>query len=317
MLKIHQLKMKRSLIAFVCVVLMVIGAVNFNSKPNVKATSSKAKNVIMLLPDGTSIEATTIARWYNGGESLAMDEIAVGLTRTYWNEGPITDSAPGGTAYAIGYKTDDKHVGVMPNDKPAATLIEAAKLDGKATGVVVTCEMMHATPADFTAHDPDRANYNSLMKQQVYNGVDVMLGGGDLYLSPEAGNASTGIKRADKKDLRETIRSLGYDYVTTKADMENSNSSKLWGAFAPTDLKYDIDRQTTNDTTQPTLAEMTKKAIDILSKDKDGFVLMVEGSKVDWAAHANDPAGMAGDIVAFDNAVKVALDFAKKMVIQL
>lgn len=304
--------MKKSLIAFICAVLMVAGIVSSNSTPNVQATNNKVKNVIMLLPDGTSIEAITIARWFNGGQPLAMDEIAVGLTRTYWNEGPITDSAPGGTAYSIGYKTDDKHVGVLPDDKPAATLIEAAKLAGKATGVVVTCEMMHATPADFTAHDPDRANYNSLMKQQVYNGVDVMLGGGDLYLSPDAGNTSTGIKRSDKKDLRETIKSLGYEYVTTKEAMEESDSSKLWGAFAPTDLKYEVDRKTTSDAVQPTLAEMTKKALEILSKDKDGFVLLVEGSKVDWAAHANDPAGMAGDIIAFDNAVREALNFAKK-----
>lgn len=304
--------MKKSAIALLCAILMIVGVVSYYPGNNVQAVNSKAKNVIMLIPDGTSIEATTIARWYNGGKSLAMDEIAVGLTRTYWNNGPITDSAPGGTAYSIGYKTDDKHVGVLPDDKPAATLIEAAKLDGKATGVVVTCEMMHATPADFTAHDPDRSNYNSLMKQQIYNGVDVMLGGGDLYLSPDAGNESTGYKRADKKDLRDTIKGLGYDYVTTKDAMNSSKSSKLWGAFAPTDLKYEIDREATNDSTQPTLAEMTKKALDILSQDKDGFVLMVEGSKVDWAAHANDPAGMAGDIVSFDQAVKVALDFAKK-----
>lgn len=306
MSKLHEIRMKKSVIALLCAILMIVGLMSFNSSVNVQAVSSKAKNVIMLLPDGTSIEAITIARWYNGGKSLAMDEIAVGLTRTYWEKGPITDSAPGGTAYSIGYKTDDKHVGVLSNDKPAATLLEAAKLAGKATGVVVTCEMMHATPADFTAHDPDRSNYNSLMKQQIYNGMDVMLGGGDEFFTPTAGGM-----RKDGKDLRETIKSLGYDYVTTIEDMRASTSSKLWGAFAAKDLKYDVDRETTN-STQPTLAEMTKKALEVLSKDKDGFVLMVEGSKIDWAAHANDPAGMAGDIIAFDEAVKAALDFAKE-----
>lgn len=307
MFKLHQVKMKKSVIALLCAMLMILGQMSFSSSNNVQAKNSgTAKNVIMLIPDGTSIEAITIARWYNGGKPLAMDEIAVGLTRTYWDNGPITDSAPGGTAYSIGYKTDDKHVGVLPDDRPAATLLEAAKLSGKATGAVVTCEMMHATPADFTAHDPDRSNYNSLMKQQIYNGMDVMLGGGDEFFSPAADG-----KRKDGKDLRQTIKSLGYDYVTTKEGMMKSTSSKLWGAFAPKDLKYDIDRKTTN-SDQPSLAEMTKKAIEVLSKDNDGFVLLVEGSKVDWAAHANDPTGLAGDIVAFDEAVKVALDFAKK-----
>jgi alkaline phosphatase len=305
MYKFHEIKMKKPLISFLCAVLMISGVISFNTHPSVQATSSKTKNVIMLIPDGTSIEAMTIARWYNGGQAFAMDEIASGLTRTYWKNGPITDSAPGGTAYSTGYKTDDKHVGVLTDDKPIATIIEAAKLEGKATGVAVTCEIMHATPADFTAHDPDRNNYNSLMKQQIYNGMDVVLGGGDEFLGPTAGG-----KRSDGKDLRQTIRSLGYDYVTTGEGMKKSNSNKLWGAFAARDLKYDIDRKATN-SDQPTLAEMTKKAIEVLSKDKDGFVLMVEGSKVDWAAHANDAAGMAGDIVAFDNAVKVALDFAK------
>lgn len=305
MLLFNRTNVKKFSLVLLCAILVIAELTCFSSMADAK-TPKEAKNLIMLIPDGTSIEAITIARWYNGGEPLSMDEIAVGLTRTYWAKGPITDSAPGGTAYAIGYKTDDKHVGVLPDDRPAATLLEAARLEGKATGVVVTSEMMHATPADFTAHDPDRSNYNSIMKQQIYNGMDVMLGGGDEFYMPAAGG-----KRKDGKDLREIIRSLGYDYVTTGEEMDESKSTKIWGAFAPRDLMYDLDRKAT-ETDQPSLAEMTDKAIDVLSKDKDGFVLMVEGSKIDWAAHDNDPAGMVGDIVAFDQAVKVALDFAEK-----
>jgi len=86
-------------------------------------------------------------------------------------------------------------------------------------------------------------------------------------------------------------------------------ASKIWGMFAPKDLSYDFDRDPAK---QPGLAEMTSKAMEVLSKDKDGFFLMVEESKIDWAAHANDPVGVVSDILAFDNAVKAALDFAKK-----
>ena len=306
MFKLQQLRKRFSLIALICALLMIMGLISFNSKIDVQAKNGRVKNVIMLIPDGTSIEATTIARWYKGGEAFAMDEIAVGLTRTYWEKGPITDSAPGGTAYSIGYKTDDKHVGVLSDGTPEATLIESARLSGKSTGIVVTSEVMHATPADFTAHDPDRSNYNSIMKQQIYNGLDVVLGGGNKFFTPEAGG-----KRADGKDLIETIKKLGYEYVTTREAMKDSTSSKIWGAFAEADLKYEVDRISTK-SEEPTLAEMTEKALEILSKDNDGFFLMIEGSKIDWAAHANDPAGMAGDIVAFDEAVKVAVEFAKK-----
>lgn len=304
--KLHRYTFRNSIIAGIIALLLIAGLVTFNTGNEAVARNSKVKNVIMMIPDGNSIEASTIARYYNNREPMVLDEIAVGMTTTHWNLGPITDSAPGGTAYAIGNKTDDKHVGVLPGGVPAATLIEASRLKGKATGIVSTSEVMHATPADFTAHDMDRGNYNSLMKQQIYNGIDVVLGGGNEFFTPEAGG-----KRADGKDLRETIVSLGYEYVTTKEEMFNSGATKIWGAFAEADLMYEVDRIASG-SEEPTLAEMTKKAIEILSRDKDGFFLMVEGSKVDWAAHANDTVGMVGDILAYDDAVGVALEFAKK-----
>lgn len=310
MFKSEQKNFKRVLGILICIVLVTASLVYAAPQPVANAgATAHAKNVIMMIPDGTSVEAITTARWYNGGEPFAMDSIAVGLTRTYWSNGPITDSAPGSTAYSTGFKTYDKYVGVVNeegNVKPKATILEAAKLSGKATGLVFTCEVMHATPADFSAHDLDRQNYNSIGKQQVYEGLDVVLGGGDEFLSPAAGG-----KRKDNQDLRDTLKGLGYEYITTKVEMDKSKASKLWGMFAPRDLMYDIDRQYTG-SDQPTLAEMTKKALSVLSKDTDGFFLMVEGSKVDWAAHANDPAGVVSDIKSFSDAVKEAIDFAKK-----
>ncbi|MBZ4663410.1 MAG: alkaline phosphatase [Caloramator sp.] len=252
----------------------------------------KVKNVIFLIPDGMSIATTTLARWYKdaqdgivGNDKLTLDEIASGYVKTYWANGPITDSAPAATAYALGVKSNNKYVGVDTDKIPKASILEAAKLNGKATGIVATSEIMHATPADFTAHYPDRSNYNALSKQQIYNNADVVLGGGDSFFAKDGAG-----KRNDNKDLKEEIKKLGYDYVTTKNEMINSKASKIWGVFAPKDLAYDIDRAETRPE-EPTLAEMTRKAIEVLSKDKDGFFLMVEGSKIDWAAHANDPVG--------------------------
>lgn len=263
---------------------------------SVKAESpKKAKNVIMLIGDGMSTEAITLARWYNNGQPLTMDEISVGAVKTYWADGPITDSAPGGTAYSVGQKTKNKYVGVSKDKKPLATILEAAKLDGKATGLVFTCEAPHATPADFSAHIDSRSNYDAIIKQQVYNGLDVVLGGGKKY----------------SEVYKDELLAKGYDYVTTKQEMLQSTSNKIWGMFADIDMAYDIDREKTRPE-EPTLAEMTRKAIEVLSKDKDGFFLMVEGSKIDWAAHANDPVGIVTDIIAFDRAVKEAVDFAKQ-----
>lgn len=273
------------------------------------------KNIIVLIPDGMNVSCTTLARWYQGGTPLAMDEMASGLVRTYWAGGPITDSAPAATAFSTGYKSTDKYVGVnakeatMPGvskvepadaKKPLVTVIEAAKTKGMATGIVSTSEVQHATPAGYTSHYPGRSDYALLGEQQVYNGLDVVMGGGGKYMTD----------RADKEDLKAELAMMGYQYVTGRESMLSIKSGKLWGMFSNDAMAMDMDRAV-NAPTQPSLAEMTAKAIDLLSRNPNGFILMVEGSEIDWAAHANDPIGIISDTLAFDKAVKVALDFAK------
>jgi len=283
----------------------------------------KAKNVIMMIPDGCSVESVTLARLYYdlkkdgiiGNDSLTMDSMLTGLVKTYWQDGPITDSAPGGTAYSTGFKSEDKHIGVLSTKDgniPKSTLLEAAREAGKATGMVVTSEAMHATPADYTSHAANRSQYNSIMKQMVYGDFDLVFGGGDSLLSSKALSEDGKTKyRKDGIDLKEELKSMGYDYITNKNELISTKSSKLWGMFAPQAMSPDIDRGRLTPN-QPTLEEMTNKAIETLSKDKDGFFLMVEGSQIDWAGHANDPTQIVSEIVAYDKAVKSALDFAKK-----
>lgn len=271
-----------------------------------QAGSGTVKSVILLIPDGMSVSATTLSRFYKdstGKTPLALDPLASGLVRTQWAAGMITDSAPAGTAFATGNKTDDGMIGVLPKvqgSAPVATILEAARLAGKSTGLIATSEIMHATPADFAAHDTSRKSYDSIGEQMVYNGVDVLLGAGDSFFSDTV--------RKDREDLNGVLKAKGYDLVGNLAQMNASKSSKIWGSFSTTSMAYDMDRDPAK---EPSLAEMTKKAIDILSKDPDGFFLMVEGSKVDWAAHANDTIGIVSDTLAFDAAVKVALDYGK------
>jgi alkaline phosphatase len=281
-----------------------------------------AKNVIMMIPDGMSTTQYTLARWYNNA-SLALDEMPSGLVRTYGAESIITDSAPAATAFATGYKTSDKYVGILPGPvtipgvpvpsahdqyKPVASILEAAKLKGMSVGLIATSNIQHATPAGFSAHWADRGNYNEIAEQQVYEDIDVLFGGGSDYMKP----TSEGGKRTDGENLVSVLESRGYSYITTRDQMMSlsESQSKVWGLFAGNAMAHDFDRNLHPE--QPSLAEMTDKAIDILSKNPKGFFLMVEGSQVDWSSHANDPIGVISETLAFDDAVKVALDFAKE-----
>lgn len=275
-----------------------------------------AKNVIMMIPDGMSVEAYTTARWMTKDKKFVMDEMSTGMVRTNNSNTPMADSAPAATAMATGIKTESPFIGVYPtkagmpgaedfdekkSKMPIANVLEGAERSGRSTGIVSTSNIQHATPADFSAHNPDRNNYQDLGEQQLYQNMEVVLGAGSKHLSKET--------RDDKEDLISEIKNLGYDYVTTPEAMKASTAEKLWGLFDEDSLAFDIDRDPKK---EPSLAEMTDKALDVLSKNDKGFFLMVEGSEVDWGAHSNDPVGMVNDIKAFDDAVKVAKDFADK-----
>jgi len=286
-----------------------------------KPEKTPVKNVIMMVMDGTSTGATTLARWYKGAP-LALDEMASGAVRTYSAESAITDSAPAATAMATGFKSNDKYIGILPSvvntpgvaaiakedaKKPVATVLEGAELKGKATGIIATSAIQHATPAGFSAHVEHRNFFPDIAEQQVYQDIEVVLGGGKEALVPGTGKNN----RKDNENLLNTIAQKGYDIVETRDELLRSKASKIWGVFANDAMAQDMNRPHLRPS-EPTLAEMTKKAIETLSKDKDGFFLFVEGSQVDWAAHANDPVGIISEVLAFDAAVKEAVSFAKK-----
>jgi alkaline phosphatase len=290
-----------------------------------ETAGGEARNVIFLLSDGTGPEGWPLARWVKGAP-LAVDDILAGAVRTYGADSLITDSAPGATAFATGHKGSDKGISVgawnttimavrpEPELKyvPLATLLEGARLSGRAVGLVATSNVQHATPAAFSSHWHDRNNYNELGEQQVYQGMEVVLSGGRQYLLPKG---VQGGKREDNENLLEVLQARGYALVTTREELARIGSGKVWGAFAPDAMAYELDRARTAPQ-EPSLAEMTAKAIQLLAGSakgrQRGFFLFVEGSKVDWAAHANDPAGLVGDLLAFDEAVDAALQFARQ-----
>ncbi|MFA6701432.1 MAG: alkaline phosphatase [Dysgonamonadaceae bacterium] len=278
-------------------------------------TPQPVKNVIIMIPDGTSIGVYSAARWYKHynkmGESLNIDPFISGTVTSHSSNAPIGDSAPTSSTYATGVLSQTGNVAIHPvateNDiypvdttrtyQPAATILEAMKVEkDKATGLVVTCEFPHATPADFSSHYYNRGNYKAIAPQIAYQNLDVLFGGGTSIVT---------------EDMENHFKSNGTTYLKNdKNGMLNYNKDgKIWALFGEKALPYDLDR---NPEKVPSIAEMTGKALEILSKDEDGFFLMVEGSQVDWAAHANDPAAIITEFLAFDEAVGKVMEFAKK-----
>lgn len=272
------------------------------------------KNVILMIPDGTSIGVVSSARWYqqyNGGsKDLNIDPYLCGTVQTFSVNAPIGDSAPTTSCYMTGIPQRPGNISIYPlvdpvNDlypldslmsyQPLMTLLEAAKYEqGKAVGLVATCEFPHATPADCAAHHYSRKEYEILASQMAYNNLDVMFAGGTKYVSD---------------DMRAYFGKTGTRLLEDDVDAFRALDGKgsVWALFGEKDIPYDLDRDPTR---YPSLAEMTEKAIERLSQNENGFFLMVEGSKIDWAAHANDAIGCITEYLAFDKALGIATRFA-------
>lgn len=273
------------------------------------------KNLIVMIPDGTSQSVLSAARWLkvyrNEGTHLNIDPYLSGSVTTFSSNAPIGDSAPTTSCYMTGMPQQTGNIAIYPvadpkNDlvrvnpdsayQPLATILEAMKMEqGKAAGLVVTCEFPHATPADCSAHHYSRSKYEYLAPQMAFNNLEVMFGGGNEFVSPI---------------MKEHFQKTGTTYIKNdKKAMMSFDGEKVWALFCERGLPYDLDRDSD---VIPSISEMTEKAIEILNKNENGFFLMVEGSQVDWAAHANDPVGMISEYLAFDKAVGKAIEFAKK-----
>lgn len=293
---------------FFCNVLLITFLLAF-AQPN------SVKNVIVMIPDGTSTSLLSVARWYQiyqdpSQKNLNIDPFLKGLLGTHSSDAPIGDSAPTTSCYMTGQPTQTSFVSTYPvktdHDlvpvdaarayQPLATLLEASKqIHHKATGLVFTCEFPHATPADCAAHSYKRSRYNVIAPQMVHNLVDVVIGGGVSYLLPE---------------YQQFLKDHGYQvFLNDPKAMANCHKAPFWSLFGQSSMSYELERDAQE---QPSLEEMTLKAIEALSKEPNGFFLMVEGSKVDWAAHDNDAKAALLDFIAFDKACKVAFDFAQK-----
>ncbi|WP_288911243.1 alkaline phosphatase [uncultured Bacteroides sp.] len=282
----------------------------------VVAQAQQAKYVFYFIGDGMGLNQVNTTEMYLGEkqgrigtEPLCFASFPVaGMATSYSATNSITDSSAGGTALATGVKTYNGAIGVDANKERVMSVAERAKRAGKKVGVTTSVSIDHATPAAFYGHQPDRSMYYEIALQLPEAGFDFYAGSG--FLKPA--------RTFDKKDapsIYPIFEQAGYtiarglDEYKAKADgagkmvlmqKEGANSSSL---------PYAIDRREGD----LTLAQITESAIDFLSRDnKKGFFLMVEGGKIDWACHSNDPATMVKEVIDMDNAVRVAYEFYKK-----
>ena len=286
------------------------------------------------------ITTMTAARIYKVGEEgdLTIDTLPEsGFVTTYSNDPQVTDSAPSMAVYMTGGKANNEVISMLANTSardasgkgyvngadstcpsgngtPADTLLEIMKAKGYSTGVVTTTRITHATQAATYSHICHRDGENNIAAQltpkgagfnsRLSDGVDVIFGGGCRHFLPKT---DTDSKRSDSCDLLAEFKAVGYTYASnfTEFDKIGNATPKVVGLFDKDHMTYDLDRDAAK---EPSLAQMTGKSIDLLNSKKTGFFLMVEGGRIDHALHTTNAKRALEDTLAFDAAIKRALE---------
>ncbi|MFC2250828.1 alkaline phosphatase [Labrys portucalensis] len=297
------------------------------------AATPKAKNIIFLLGDGLTVANRTGARIMSKGMTegkangrLAMDDLDhMAFIGTSSTDAIATDSANTMSAYMTGHKTAVNALGVYADRTPASlddprveTIAEALRRTGKKSiGVVSTAEIEDATPAAVVSHTRKRADKAEIVGMFYDVKPEIILGGGSAYFLPKS---TTGSKRKDDKDYIQLFKDAGYTLATDKdslAAASGTNTGKILGLFHTGNMDVALDRNLLKKGTvgkfpnQPGLVDMTQSALDQLSKNPEGFFLMVEAASVDKMSHAQDGERSLYETIEFDKAVGVAREFAK------
>ncbi|KAJ6261284.1 hypothetical protein Dda_3953 [Drechslerella dactyloides] len=314
--------------AIATIIILVIGVLYVRSHPEGgqdhmphKAIRGK-RNLIFMVSDGmgpTSLELTRSWRQFTENlpydDVLTLDKHFIGSSRTRSSNSLITDSAAGATAFSCGLKSYNGAISILPGGDPCGTVLEAAKAAGYMTGLVVTTSITDATPACFNAHVNMRWEQDRIAEQQIGDYplgrvTDLMLGGGYCHFLP---NSTKGSCRADNRDLVEEARANNINFIHKLKEFHSLKLGEevnlpLFGLFASTDIPFDLDRSDDEYPSLPAMAETAITALELATKDSDkGYFLMIEGSRIDHAGHANDPAAQVREVRAYDRTFEVVL----------
>lgn len=262
-----------------------------------KPKKTAVKNVIFMIGDGMGLAQATMVMIENGYEPTAFDKVEnVALTKTYSANNRVTDSAAAGTALATGKKTNNKMLGLTPQRDTCYSLAYKAKAKGLSTGIVVACEVQHATPAAFYAHVDDRNNKKVITEQLAKNNyIDIIIGGGKKSFDA----------KVDGVSMSDVAKKSGFEIVTDMAGFKGSTNDRILGLFNNGHIENISKRGNF-------LPEATAEALNKLSNNKSGFFLMVEGSQIDWECHSNNAQRCLAETIDFCKTIEVAMDFADK-----
>lgn len=300
------------------------------TKSNRHESTQQAKNIIFMVPDGQGLSNVTAARIFkNGpnGDPLYQETLKnIGYQRTHSADNTVTDSAAAASAWATGKKHKNGEISCSYGENgecidKTPTILELAIARGKASGLVVTSQVSHATPAAFGAHVFSRLCGAEIARQYIEEtGVDVIFGGSLDMTWPACRVYPESFAPADKRDyILGLAAEKNYTFVFDKSSLRKALSAKqgkILGMFeqngagkGKTVEMFRVDPQVTYPEGEPTLAELTAAALDILEKDDDGFFLLVEGSQIDWENHNNLLKSQIAESLGFDEAVKEVLDW--------
>jgi len=279
-----------------------------------KSAPGDAKNVIFLVVDGMSSGTMALAdlvkkekygdktNWIKLYESDR--EYHRGLMDMAALDSVVTDSAAAASSWGCGHRINNGGVNWGPNDEVYKTICEIFRDAGKGTGLVSTARLTHATPSGFGINMPQRGMEDEIAVQYSERDYDVLMGGGNRHFHAE--------ERDDGQDMYEVFREKGYTVARTRTELNRATrNSKFLGIFSDSHLPYTVDRNTLGELHDevPTLVEMTTSALERLDQHDNGFILQVEGARVDHAAHGNDPSGLIYDQIAFDDVIGEVVKF--------
>ena len=285
------------------------------SKPVVRA-NGRAKNVLMFVSDGMNIGTLSLTNLFSREFKGTTDPwlrlyqehpelVARGLMDVSSADSPVTDSAAIASCWSSGHRIPNGRINIDADGNRLTPLYETLGAKGKATALVTTARVTHATPAGFASAVDNRGKENDIAPQYRELGVDVILGGGRPYFQAD--------RRPDELDLMARYRADGYHVATNRQQMlEGKSAERMLGLFHDDHLPYHIDWLHCGELQQtvPTLAEMTSTAIDLLADRPEGFVMQIEAARVDHAGHLNDLGAIIHDQIAFGEALEVGLRFA-------
>lgn len=258
-------------------------------------SEKKPLNIILMIGDGMGVSQVYSAYVVNKGVLNLLQFKSIGFSITKSADDFITDSGAGGTALATGQKTYNGAIGINADSVPVKSILEYAESNNLSTGLISTSSITHATPASFIAHNVDRQDHEGIAADFLKTDIDVIIGGGRNNFA----------KREDGRNLLNELKTKDYQVLFSLDSIARINSGKLAGFTAPE------HNPSMDDGREDMLPVAVQTALNILDNNEKGFFLMVEGSQIDWGGHANNTRYVTSEMVDFDKAIGVALEFAR------